>query len=75
MSSNTIIWQEEHGKPAFRFQTENENIQYFFSQCKELILVGWGINFNLWIYLGEFDSFSKAQDILKRALDEKHQRS
>jgi hypothetical protein len=72
MSSGNRIWQEEHGKPVFRFQTENESIRYFFSQRKDVILVGWGINFNLWIYLGEFDSFSKAQEVLKMALNEKH---
>ena len=72
MSSGTRIWQEEQGKPIFRFQTENENIHYIFSQRKDVILVGWGVNFDLWIYLGEFDSVGKAQEVLKMALNEKH---
>ena len=72
MNSDTRIWQEEHGKPVFRFQTENEGIHNFFSQRKDVTLVGWGVNFNLWIYLGEFDSSLKAQEVLKMALNEKH---
>ena len=68
MSLSTQIWQEEHGKPIFRIQTEDENIHISLSQRNDLKLVGWGINFNLWIYLGEFNSLRQARETLQRAI-------
>ena len=73
MASSTHVWQEEKGKSVFRFQTENENVHHFFSQRNDVKLIGWGVNFNLWIYLGEFDSIRKAQEIIEMALNEKHE--
>lgn len=67
MALNTLIWQEEHGKPIYRFQTEDERVHIFLSQRKDVKLVGWGVNVNLWIYLGEFDSLRIAQDTLRPA--------
>jgi hypothetical protein len=73
MSTGTRVWQQERGKPLFRFQTENADLHYVFSQRNDLILVGWGVNLDLWIYLGEFDSFFKAQKVIEKALDERYQ--
>jgi hypothetical protein len=70
MSLNTRIWQEEHGKPIFRFQTEDEEIHIFLSRQKDFKLVGWGVNLNLWIYLGEFNSLRQARETLRPALSE-----
>jgi hypothetical protein len=67
MSLSTRIWQEEQGKPLFRFQTEDENVHRYLSQRQDVKLVGWGVNFNLWIYLGEFHSLRQAQDTLRPA--------
>jgi hypothetical protein len=68
MSLNTQIWQEERGKPTFRFQTEDEGVHVFLSRQKDFKLVGWGVNLNLWIHLGKFNSLRQAQRILRPAL-------
>jgi hypothetical protein len=68
MSLNTRIWKQEHGKPIFRLQTEDEKVHIFLSQRKDFKLVGWGVNFNLWIYLGEFNSLRQARETLRPAL-------
>ena len=67
MSSSTRVWQQEQGKPIFRFQTEDEKVHIFLSQRKDFKLVGWGVNFNLWIYLGEFNSLRQARETLRPA--------
>jgi hypothetical protein len=70
MSLSTQIWQEEHGKPYFRIQTEDEKVHLFLSQRKDFKLVGWGVNYNLWIYHGEFNSFRQARETLQLAFPE-----
>ena len=71
MSLNTRMWQEVQGKPIFRFQTDDEKAHIFLSERKDLKLVGWGVNFNLWIYLGEFNSLRQARESLRQALSYK----
>ena len=66
MSLNTRIWQEEEGKPIFRIQTEDEAVHIFLSHQKGFNLVGWGINLNLWIYLGKFNSLQQARTTLQK---------
>jgi hypothetical protein len=68
MSSSTRVWQQEQGKPIFRFQTEDEKVHIFLSQRKDFKLVGWGVNVNLWIYLAEFNSLPQARETLRPAL-------
>jgi len=68
MSSSTRVWQQEQGKPMFRFQTEDESVHLFLSQRRDVKLVGWGVNFKLWIYFGEFDSLRQARETLRQAL-------
>lgn len=70
MGSSTRVWQEVKGNAIFRLQTENENVHHFLSQRQEVKLIAWGVNFNLWIYLGRFDSIRQAQEIMKRAQKE-----
>lgn len=67
MSLNTRIWQEGHRKTIFRFQTQDENVHIFLSQRKDFRLVGWGVNINLWIYMGEFNSLRRARETLRPA--------
>jgi hypothetical protein len=62
------MWQAEPGNPIFHFQTEDEKAHIFLSQRKDLKLVGWAVNFNLWIYLGEFNSLQHARETLRQAL-------
>jgi hypothetical protein len=68
VSLNTRIWQEVRGKLIFRFQTENEEVHFLLSQREDFRLIGWGVNFDLWIYLGEFNSLQQARKTLQQAL-------
>jgi hypothetical protein len=68
VSLNTRIWQEVRGKLDFRFQTEDEDVHFLLSQRKDFRLIGWGVNFDLWIYLGEFNSLQQARKTLRQAL-------
>jgi hypothetical protein len=68
MSLDTRIWQEGQRKTIFRFQTQDEKVHIFLSQRNDFKLVGWGININLWIYLGEFNSLRQARETLRPAL-------
>jgi hypothetical protein len=65
MSTNLCIWQEAQDKTMFRFQTDDENIHFILSQRNDFKLVGWGLNVNLWIYLGKFNSLREAQHTLR----------
>jgi hypothetical protein len=68
MSSSTRVWQQEPSKQVFRFQTVDEGVHLFLSQRRDVTLVGWGVNFRLWIYIGKFNSLKEAEDTLRPAL-------
>jgi hypothetical protein len=71
MDSSTLVWQQEQSKPVFRFQTNDESVHLFLSQRPDVKLIGWGVNFKLWIYAGEFNSLQQAQKVLRIASTKK----
>jgi len=58
----TSMWQEERGKPYYRFQTDEREINNKMKRRNKFELVGWGVNCNLWIYQVQF----KRPDIAKK---------
>ena len=61
MRSDLLMWQETDDKFVFRFQTDDTNVHRHMSQTKGFMLVGRGVNVNLWIYRVEFSSVENAK--------------
>ena len=58
------MWQEERGKPYYRFQTEDKKTADKMKRRNKFKLVGIGFNTNLWIFQATFTR----PDIAKKAL-------
>lgn len=61
----TCYWQEERGKPYYRFQTDEIEIKNKMKRRQKFELVSWGVNCKLWIYQV---SFSRP-DVAKKAFE------
>ena len=61
----TSMWQEERGKPYYRFQTDDKDIADKMKRRQKFVLVGWGYNCALWIYQVQF----KRPTIAKKAFE------
>lgn len=59
----TSMWQEERGKPYYRFQTDEIEKNNKMKRRNKFTLVGWGVNCNLCIYQTTFSR----PDIAKKA--------
>ena len=55
-NTHTHVWQEERGKPVFRFQTQDKDVHLYLSRKEGFKLVGWGFNIDLWIYRAKYQS-------------------
>ncbi len=60
----TYLWQEQRGKPFYRFQTDDYKIASKMKGRKKFTLAGRGMNCPLWIFIAEFIR----PDIAKKAL-------
>jgi len=58
------MWQEERGKPFFRFQTKNREVANKMKRRNKFKLSAWGVNRDLWIYVATF----QRPDIAKKTL-------
>ena len=58
------MWQEERGKPYYRFQTTNRKAAEKMKRREKFKLVGKAVNFELWV----FRAFFERMDIAKKAL-------
>ena len=67
-NTHTHVWQEERGKPVFRFQTQDKDVHLYLSRKEGFKLVGWGFNIDLWIYRAKYQSLSEAQETLQLAV-------
>lgn len=45
------LWQEERGKPYYRFQTDDKAIATKMKRRNKFKLIGLGVNCNCWIYI------------------------
>lgn len=59
------MWQEERGKPFYRFQTCNRKAMAKMKRREKFNLTGSGYNCELWIFVSEFSR----PDIAKKALE------
>ena len=44
------MWQEEKGKPYYRFQTDDKKLADKMRRRNKFKLISWGVNCNHWIY-------------------------
>lgn len=49
-----FLWQEERGKPYYRFQTDEKELAYKMKRREKFKLVGGGLNCNLWLFQTTF---------------------
>ena len=61
----TSMWQEEKGKPYYRFQTDEKEISDKMKRRNKFELSAWGVNCSLWIYTVEFPRPIRAKEALK----------
>lgn len=61
----TSMWQEERGKPHYRFQTDEREINNKMKRRNKFTLIGWGLNCDLWIYQVSFPRPIRAKAALK----------
>ena len=61
----TYLWQEQRGKPFYRFQTDDYKIAAKMKGRKKFTLTGRGINCSLWIFQAEFSRSDIAKQVLK----------
>ena len=61
----TYMWQEEKGKPYYRFQTDDKDIADKMKRRNKFELSAWGVNCKLWIYIVEFPRPIRAKEALK----------
>lgn len=45
------FWQEEKGKPYYRFQTDEKKLADKMKRRKKFKLTAWGMNCDLWIFI------------------------
>ncbi len=61
----TYLWQEQRGKPFYRFQTDDYKIAAKMKGRKKFTLTGRGMNCPLWIFQAEFSRSDMAKKALK----------
>lgn len=61
----TYMWQEERGKPFYRFQTDEREIHNRMKRREKFKLVADGANCNLWIYQATAARSDIARKMLK----------
>lgn len=59
------MWQEERGKPFYRFQTDEKEIHNRMKRREKFKLVAEGVTCNLWIYQANAARPDIARNILK----------
>ena len=59
------MWQEERGKPFYRFQTKNREAANKMKRRNKFKLVAWGVNCDWWIFLAVFAKPETARKALK----------
>lgn len=59
------MWQEERGKPYYRFQTKNREVANRMKRRNKFKQVGWGVNCDWWIYQAVFGKPETARKALK----------
>jgi len=59
------MWQEERGKPFYRFQTKNRAAASKMKRRNKFKLTAWGVNCELWIFLAVFGKPETARKALK----------
>ncbi len=59
------IVDDKRGKPVYRFQTDEIEINKKMKRRNKFTLIGWGVNCNLWIYQVSFSRPIRAKAALK----------
>lgn len=59
------MWQEERGKPYYRFQTKNREAANKMKRRNKFKQVGWGVNCDWWIFQTVFGKPETARKALK----------
>lgn len=59
------MWQEERGKPFFRFQTKNRETANKMKRRNKFKLTAWGVNCDWWIFQAVFGKPETARKALK----------
>lgn len=59
------MWQEERGKPYYRFQPDDPAVSKKMRQRKYFHLTAWGENCNLWIFRTTINRPQNARRTLK----------
>lgn len=62
----TYLWQETHGEPVFRIQTNDPKVKRKLNRTKEVTPVGEGMNSSLWIFKIIFESPNEAPGFLHK---------
>lgn len=60
-----LMWQEERGKPYYRFQTKNRETANKMKRREKFKLTAQGINCDWWIFLAVFAKPETARKALK----------
>ena len=61
----TYMWQEEKGKPFYRFQTEEKTIADKMKRRTKFEHIGSGLNCSFWMFQTKFSRFDMARNTLK----------
>ncbi|MCK5590726.1 MAG: hypothetical protein KAI72_02100 [Candidatus Pacebacteria bacterium] len=59
------MWQEQKGRPYYRFQTDDKDIADKMKRRNKFALIGWGVNCDLWIYQVSFSRPDIAKKVFK----------
>ena len=59
------MWQEERGKPFYRFQTDEKELADKMKRREKFKLVSRGLNCNHWIYLATYSRPDLARKTFK----------
>lgn len=65
------MWQEEYGKPYYRFQTDEKHLTDKMKRRQNFKLVGWGVNYQEWWFVAIISRPSTAKKIFKTLSKEK----
>jgi len=65
------MWQEQKGKPYYRFQTDDKDIADKMKRRNKFELVGWGVNCELWIYQVSFSRLDIAKKVFETLIGKK----
>ncbi len=65
------MWQEQRGKPYYRFQTDDKDIADKMKRRNKFVLIGWGVNCELWIYQVSFSRPDIAKKVFETLIGKK----